>query len=309
MKRLMGMAVLGCFVVAAAWAQFPGYDADPPVREHSGTVQPHMEPAAPAPQQHPEYKKLVQELERLQEELKTATDSASAARKQQEIAVAHTRLSDYIRDGKPTLLAEPPGVSLPPPPTNALSTAPVQPRKPAGFTADFGHYEQADLAGSPVSIFATMMADSGAEPLDWDGSRFEVESVDVKEDGQWIQITTKIIGELSPDGAALVSCELSREEQGRKKDGTTWTDEQQLIVFNVPLIRREQKPEGVWLSFGAAGETALRKHVVKFLHRLDTRHERKLIWEPLPENHYYGVFEPSLRIRLLGPKAGTARDW
>ena len=170
------------------------------------------------------------------------------------------------------------------------------------FFLRFYHYEQFESESIVFSGFRDLQAGSGSSALDWRGNRFEAKEVVVKDR---IETTTEIAGTLAPDGATLEDCELKVFGNGKTENGTTWTETEKLALFNVPLARIDQKPEGTYLHYRVAGENALKKHVVSFSHRYGAGPERKLIWEPLPENHLGGIDEPSLDLRLFRPQTGN----
>ncbi len=251
-----------------------------------------------APKYHPEYKKLLDELERLQELQKTADDK-SAALGRQRIDAAASRLNQYLLSGKPTVLPGSPQQSNGGSNNNTGSgnkasktgnTVPSQHGKgglsPIGSSSEcsitFTYYEKFSSEG--LSFIGSKSLDSGCGPyaLTWNKQSFSSE-YGLKSpgfEGSWSGEKHVIQGTLSDDNKSIKTITVKVWEDGYNTSGSDPKGDtpydyhfyNEVTFTNLPLSKVKKEGKYNHYSFHLKGisrvdGTKLNPYVTYFLRK------------------------------------------
>jgi len=272
-----------------------------------------------APKHHPEYKKLLDELTGLKEQLKS-TDDESAARARQAVDAAFTRLFEYIDAGGETFL---PGASQPLASggsytgKKAASGQSVgESRKGTGGAVDQNRksscyanilfYEKINSEGWTPTMANDVSLSSNEYALQWQGQSFYVEHTRThsRDDygGGLDTVSVLIKGRLSNDYSVLETITFEEDSNAQFKELGEHRDSDHVTLVNIPLYQVKKVGGSKLYSFLVKGADAVRKHVQQ-ISTGEGPTKADLRWEFAEDEQVLGrdYGEPTIHIEIYKP--------
>jgi len=268
------LSLLLCFLQTLAWADTTTQRIIPP----AGSVDSNK----PMVNYHPEYKRLLDELRRLQKRQESANDESAAFGRRQ-IDAAASRLNQYLLSGKPTVLpgrlqssssgSSGSGSSSKASKTSVTGTSqqgtggPSRVKSGGECSILFTYYERFDFGeGIKMIVNGDLSSGCGQYALNWNGQSFSANSAYKRPSvgGGWNQGETTITGTLSNDNKKILTLTVKQWEDGEKADGDVYNFSENVTLTDLPLYKIRKAGKFNLYSFQVEGASNVRPHVTKF---------------------------------------------
>jgi len=317
MYKLVGkytlLSLLLYFLQSLAWADTDTQRIIPP----AGSIGSNK----PMVNYHPEYKKLLDEIKRLQKKQESANDTSAAFGRQQ-IDAAASRLNQYLLSGKPTVLPGTPqsnssGSSSSSSSSKASKTSvtgssqhgkggPSRVKSGSECSILFTYYEMLDLGeGIKKVVNGGLSSGCGEYALNWNGQSFSAISAykSPSVGGGWEQKKTTITGTLSNDDKSILTLTVKNLEDGEKADGDVYNFSENITLTNLPLYKIRKVGKFNLYSFQVEGASKVRPRVTDFSKVNGKRFVNvDLVWDAEYKDVLWGYQkDPRIKIDIYKP--------